>query len=104
MKKLLSLVTLIALAGCAAPRTSIETANVSGTMLFKVKPSSAEISIDGNVIGKARDFDGSSNVAKVGPGKHVVLVSAPGYVSWESRVYLSDTQEKVEVDLQKAGN
>jgi PEGA domain len=107
MKKLISLATLAAalgMVGCAAPRTTVETANVSGTMLFKVKPTNADVAIDGNVIGKARDFDGSTNVAKVGPGKHVVLVSAPGYKSWESRVYLSDTQEKVEVDLQKEGN
>ncbi len=107
MKKLLPLALLAALlgmAGCAAPRTTVETANVSGTMVFKVKPANAEITIDGTPIGKARDFDGSTNVAKVGPGKHVVLVSAPGYLPWESRVYLSDTQEKIEVELQKAGN
>ena len=110
MKKFLALATIATLAatlgmvGCAAPRTTVETANVSGTMLFKVKPSTAEITIDGTMIGKARDFDGSTNVAKVGPGKHVVLVSAPGYKSWESRVYLSDTQEKVDVELQKEGN
>ncbi len=110
MKKFLLLSTFVAIAastslvGCAAPRTTVETANVSGTMVFKVKPSSAEISIDGNVIGTAREFDGSSSVAKVGPGKHVVLVSAPGYLPWESRVYLSDTQEKIEVELQKEGN
>jgi len=107
MNKLISLATLataLGLAGCAAPRTTVETANVSGTMVFKVKPTNADITIDGNAIGKARDFDGSTNVAKVGPGKHVVLVSAPGYKSWESRVYLSDTQEKVDVELQKEGN
>lgn len=110
MKKFLTLATmttLVAVAGltgCAAPRTTVETANVSGTMVFKVKPSDADITIDGTPIGKARDFDGSTNVAKVGPGKHVVLVSAPGYLPWESRVYLSDTQEKVEVVLQKEGN
>lgn len=94
----------LVLTGCAAPRTTVETANVSGTMVFKVKPTNADITIDGTPIGKARDFDGSTNVAKVGPGKHVVLVSAPGYLPWESRVYLSDTQEKVEVELQKEGN
>lgn len=104
MKKLLALISLVGLVGCAAPRTAIETTNVSGTLLFKVKPSNADVSVDGAVIGKARDFDGSSNVAKVPPGKHTIMVSAPGYVSWESRVYLSDTQEKVEVELQKEGN
>ncbi len=104
MKRLIALAATIALAGCAAPRTSIETKNVSGTMVFKVKPADADISIDGNVIGKAREFDGSSKVAKVGPGKHVILVSAPGYLPWESRVYLSDSQEMVEVELQKEGN
>jgi hypothetical protein len=107
MKTFLALVTMsvaLGLVGCAAPRTTVETANVSGTMVFKVKPTDADITIDGTPIGKARDFDGSSSVAKVGPGKHVVLVSAPGYKSWESRVYLSDTQEKVEVELQKEGN
>ncbi len=104
MKKLLALAAFLGLVGCAAPRTSIETTNVSGSLLFKVKPSNADVSVDGTVIGKARDFDGSSSVAKVPPGKHIILVSAPGYLPWESRVYLSDTQEKVEVDLQKAGN
>lgn len=104
MKKLLALAALVGLVGCSAPRTSIETTNVSGALLFKVNPSSAEVSVDGTVIGKARDFDGSSSVAKLPPGKHVILVTAPGYLPWESRVYLSDTQEKVEVTLQKEGN
>lgn len=104
MKKLLTIALLVGLAGCAAPRTSIEATNVSGGLLFKVKPSTAEVAVDGTVIGKARDFDGSSAVAKLPPGKHVITVSAPGYVTWESRVYLSDSQEKVEVDLQKEGN
>lgn len=103
MKKLLLAASLLAV-GCAAPRTSVQTADEKGTMVFKVKPSETEVSIDGSVVGKARDYDGSAKVMRLNPGAHVVKLSAPGYQDYEKRVYLSDTREVIELQLQKAGN
>lgn len=89
------------LSHCAAPRTTIRTDDQSGSIVFKVKPSNAEVSIDGTVVGKARDFDGSAAVLKLAPGTHVVRLTAEGHKAWETRVYLSDSQELVEISLEK---
>lgn len=102
MKKILLAFSLLTV-GCAAPRTSVQTMDEKGTMVFKVKPSDAEVSIDGNSVGKAREYDGSAKVMRLNPGTHVVKLSAEGYQDYEKRVYLSDTRELVEVQLQPVG-
>lgn len=100
--KPLMILTAMLFAGCAAPRSSVETKDESGSMVFNVRPSDATVSLDGSVVGKARDYDGTAKVMKVNPGTHVLKLSAPGYDDFEKRVYLSDTREVIEIDLQKA--
>jgi PEGA domain len=87
--------------GCAAPKTTVQTDGQNGTIMVKVEPSHATVEVDGQAVGKAREFDGSSGVLLVKPGKHVVTLKAEGYEDFSTQVYISDTQELVEVQLRK---
>jgi hypothetical protein len=44
---------------------------------------------------------GSSAVLKVTPGKHLITLKAEGFEDFATQVYISDTQETVEVSLKK---
>jgi hypothetical protein len=87
--------------GCAAPRTVVQTDGQNGTILIKADPAYAMVDVDGTVMGKAREFDGTSAVLKVTPGKHLVTFRADGYEDFTTQVYISDTQEKIEINLRK---
>ena len=89
------------LGACAAPRTTVETTDQSGTVIFQVDPSYAAIWIDGKSQGKARDFDGKSAVLKLPAGKHEILLRAEGFADYQTRIFLSNTQERIEVNLRK---
>jgi len=101
MKRLL-LVAMFFLGACAAPRTTVRTDDQSGTVVFKVKPSNAHAIVDGKDVGEARDYDGEARVLKLSPGTHVIRIHAPGREDWETRIYLSDSQELVQVELPEA--
>lgn len=87
------------LAACASPRTAVQTDDQSGRIRFKVEPNHAQVVVDEKSLGKAREFDGSSAVLKLGPGTHTVLLRADGYEDWSTQVYLSDTEELIEIRL-----
>jgi hypothetical protein len=95
---ILSLAPVLLLA-CAAPRTTVQAHDESGSVRFSVEPSYAEVVVDGKSVGKARQFDGSSAVLKPGPGSHTIVLKADGFEDYESTVYLSDTEELVKVKL-----
>ena len=97
--KLVLLCVMFVLMSCAGPRTSVNTDDQSGTILLKVKPSTAIIEVDGTDMGKVREFDGTSQVLKVTPGKHIIRIKKEGYQTYETRVYVSDTQEVIQVNL-----
>jgi hypothetical protein len=89
------------LVACAAPRTTVQANDESGRLRFQVDPGYAEVQVDGKPMGKAREFDGTSAVLKVGPGAHTIVVRADGYEDYENKVYLSDTEELIQVKLRK---
>lgn len=102
MKRHLLLATTLLLGACAAPRTTVRTDDQSGSVVFKVKPSNARAVVDGQDVGEARNYDGVSRVLKLAPGAHVIRITAPGRQDFETRVYLSDSQELVQVELLEA--
>jgi hypothetical protein len=95
------LASALALAACAAPRTAVQTDDQSGRVKFRVVPGHAEVVVDGKPMGKARQFDGSSAVLKLGPGAHTLVLKAEGYEEYQTQVYLSDTEELVEIKLKE---
>ncbi len=86
---------------CAPPRTSVKTDDQSGTVVFKGTPSYAIIKINEKEVGKARDFDGKSSVLKLKSGKYKIELSSDGFKPLVKHIYLSDTQEIIEFQLEK---
>jgi hypothetical protein len=99
MRVFTSVLLFAMMLGCAAPRTTVRTDDQSGSVVFKVKPSNAIVWVDGRQVGPARSFDGSSSVLKLPPGIHIIGVTAPGRAPYETKIYLSDSQELIQVEL-----
>lgn len=91
---------LCSLAACTAPRTTVTTDGQSGSILFKATPGSADVYLDENPVGKAREFNRTASVMKVSPGTHTIRVSAPGYKDYVTKVYISDSQEVIDINLE----
>jgi len=89
--------------GCSAPRTTVRTGDGSGSVVFRVKPSNAHAVVDGKDVGEVRNFDGVARVLQLPLGSHVIRVEAAGRQSWETTIYLSDSQELVQVELPEVG-
>ena len=98
---LLTLLPAALLLACSAPRTTVKTDDQSGTVKFRVQPGSAEVVVDGKSMGKARQYDGTSAVLKLAPGTHTILLKAEGYEDYQTSVYLSDTEELVEIKMRE---
>jgi len=94
---------LVAVACGSAPQEYIRTDSQAGRLEFRVEPSSATVMVDGVVRGQARDFDGTPAILEVPAGVHEVVLQAPGYETYSTRVYLSDTMEVISVVLRKGG-
>jgi hypothetical protein len=103
MRAFISLLAVVMILGCAAPRTTVRTDDQSGSVVFKVKPRDAIVWVDGRQVGPARSFDGSSAVLKLAPGTHVIGLTAPGRLPYETKIYLSDSQELIQVELPEGG-
>jgi len=101
MSKLLLLAALLlSLVSCAAPRTTVVTDDQSGSIRFVVTPNFAKVLVDGHEVGICRNFDGTSAVLKLAAGTHEIHLAAEGYQDFYTKVYISDTQEVVNVTLQ----
>lgn len=59
-------------------------------VVLHVRPSKAEVRVDGVTVGEARDFDWASHPLWLKPGDHTVSLSAPGYETLREKV---DTQK-----------
>jgi hypothetical protein len=101
MKTLSFFVMILLWVGCTSPKTNVQTDSQAGTVLFKVKPSSAKVIVDGKESGKARDYDGKRAVLRLSPGTHIIELKAEGYKPEAYKIYLSDTQEFIESNLVK---
>ncbi|HKQ59737.1 MAG TPA: PEGA domain-containing protein [Candidatus Polarisedimenticolaceae bacterium] len=55
--------------------------NMPGAIETDVKPKKAEVRVDGELMGQARDFNGTWDNLWLDPGRHRVELSAPGYQS-----------------------
>lgn len=98
---MLVLMPALLIAACASPRTTVQTDDQSGRIRLRVDPNHAQVLLDDRAMGKARQFDGSSAVLKAGPGTHTVLLRADGYEDYRTQVYLSDTEELIEIRLRE---
>lgn len=93
------------------PPTPTPTPPISGTiecqkdLRFKVEPDEAVVTINGEVVGRAKSFKKEDELELPGPGVYYVKLSSPGYRSHWLKVKAHDGAEKetgkIEIKLSK---
>ncbi len=86
--------------GCA----SSETRGIGneGFAVFDVEPSDAEVWLDGQLAGKAREFTGGSKVLLLQSGTHKIEIKKEGYAPFRKELYASSgVKQTVSARLQK---
>jgi hypothetical protein len=71
---------------------------------LSVNPTRAAVFVDGVMVGHVGEFSGVGRAMLVRPGKHKIVISLPGYQSFETEVNLAANQKfEVKTDLLKGG-
>lgn len=84
---------------------SVHLPTVTASVKLAVSPNRAAVFVDGAYIGHVDEFDGPGQAMLVGPGKHKIMISLPGYESFETEVTLAPNQQfQLKTELQKSGN
>jgi len=84
---------------------SVHLPTVTASVKLAVSPNRAAVFVDGAYIGHVDEFDGPGQAMLVGPGKHKIMISLPGYESFETEVTLAPQQQfQLKTELQKSGN
>jgi hypothetical protein len=72
---------------------------------FEVKPEEAAVTINGEVLGRARMWSGDDELELPGPGHYYVRISSPGRQDYWCKVTVTPSAEKktkkIEVELKK---
>ena len=85
------------------PRVRLPT--VTAAVKLSVSPNRAAVFVDGVYVGHVDEFDGPGQAMLVAPGKHKIMISLPGYQSFETEVTLAPEQQfQLKTDLQKSGS
>ena len=94
--KLLSLSLL--LAACAAPATSVKTADSRPGLAIEGAAAGSQLFLDGSAVGSATAFDGRPSVLRVEPGTHEIEVrDSAGRVLFRQKVFVESETKTIVV-------
>jgi hypothetical protein len=93
---------LLALASCATPHSVTRGAGNNGLFALMVDPASAEVYVDGVLVGEADRFDGQPGYLEIASGTHRLEFKKAGYLPWARDVYSSNAVQEVHVTLTPA--
>lgn len=97
-KFLVALVTLLALAACSMPNTTVRTTDTRPGIAIDGAPDGAVLYVDGQQIGEAGKYDGQPNVLLVEPGTHTVVVKgADGAPLFDRKIYVESELKTIKV-------
>lgn len=83
----------------------VQLPTVTAAVKLSVSPNRAAVFVDGVFVGHVDEFDGPGQAMLIAPGKHKIIISLPGYQSFESEVTLAPQQQfQLKTDLRKGGN
>ena len=97
-KFLVMLVTLLLLAACSMPTTTVRTTDTRPGIAIDGAPDGAILYVDGQRIGEANKYDGQPNVLVVEPGTHTVVVKgADGTPIFDRKIYVESELKTIKV-------
>jgi uncharacterized lipoprotein YajG len=97
-KFLVMLVTLLLLAACSMPTTTVRTTDTRPGIAIDGAPDGAILYVDGHQIGEANKYDGQPNVLVVEPGTHTVVVKgADGAPLFDRKIYVESELKTIKV-------
>lgn len=94
MKRTILALSVLALAGCSYPNSTVRTVDSRPFISIANAPPSAILVIDGVQIGLAADYDGKKQKLQLERGTHKVAILQAGQVVFENTVYLGDEVTK----------
>jgi hypothetical protein len=73
------------------------------TIKISVNPPRAAVFLDGRFVGHVGEFEGAGRALEVVPGKHLIRIALPGYVTFQSDINPMPKQKvEVKTDLVKS--
>ena len=97
-KFLVILVTLLLLAACSMPTTTVRTTDTRPGIAIDGAPDGAILYVDGQQIGEANKYDGQPNVLVAEPGTHTVVVKgADGTPIFDRKIYVESELKTIKV-------
>jgi len=84
--------------------TRVQMPTTTAEVKLSVNPTRAAVFVDGVMVGHIGEFSGVGKAMLVGPGRHKIVISLPGYQSFETEVTLTANQKfEIKTDLVKGG-
>ena len=84
---LLSVVFLFFM-GCASD--TLKAVSNDGLVKIVAEPSNAEVYVDGNAVGRAKEFNGNPGLLRLSHGTHTIELKKDGYQSYIRRVFVGN--------------
>jgi hypothetical protein len=85
------------------PRVQLPT--LTASVKLSISPNRAAVFVDGVYAGHVDEFDGPGQSMLIAPGRHKIMISLPGYESFETEVTLATNQQfQLKTELRKSGS
>ena len=83
----------------------VQLPSITASVKLSVSPNRAAVFVDGVYAGHVDEFDGPGQAMLIAPGKHKIMISLPGYESFETEVTLATNQQfQLKTELRKSGS
>lgn len=80
--------SIVSLAACSAPHTTIRGVENQGMLRLTVKPADARVYVDGHDKGKASLYEDEDNLLVLSSGLHKLQIKKDGYTTYTREVFV----------------
>ncbi|MDP8256614.1 MAG: PEGA domain-containing protein [Candidatus Alcyoniella australis] len=95
----MSALALMLLGACAPAHINTEQVGNEGLIAISCDPSSAEVFVDGQYVGRAKDFDGDREHLMLAGGVHIIELRKAGYQTFKKEIYSQRYVQTITVTL-----
>ncbi len=100
-KTVLIILALILIGGCGLPQETRRGVGNEGLLVVLVTPSDAEVYVDGNLAGRAEDFE--KNPLELRSGTHKIEIRKAGFATETREVYAGNqSRQTLKINLRKS--